>query len=129
MKTVQRLADDMRIYVANEKLESAEVLETLLANREDEEAALISVRNKVGDIFAGYLLPAEKAVKAGKLGVEGLYPALIKLTEHFPKEWRELRDNYEADGITKHSPRLNAMIDKYEELSTVFAQMAEEAAK
>ena len=51
MKTVQRLADDMRIYVANEKLESAEVLETLLANREDEEAALISVRNKVGDIF------------------------------------------------------------------------------
>lgn len=129
MKTVQRLADDMRIYVANEKLESAEVLDTLISNGEEEEAMLLAVRNKVGDIFAGYLLPAEKAVRAGKLGVEGLYPALIKLTENFPKEWRELRDKYEADGITKHSARLNAMIDKYEELSTVFAQMAEEAQK
>lgn len=127
MKTVQKLADEMRIYVASEKLESEEVYETLLANREDEEAALLSVKNKVGDIFVGYIMPAEKAAKSGKLDADGFYSVLMKLTEKFPQEWRSLRDGYEADGITKHSARLNAMIDKYEELATVFAKMTEEA--
>ena len=49
------------------------------------------------------------------------------VTAKYPKEWRELRDKYEADGITKHSERLNAMIDKYEELATVFQSMVDEA--
>lgn len=127
MKTIPKLADEMRIYIANEKLENAEVFETLLENREDGEAALLSARQKVGDIFLGYILVAEKGAKSQKLGVDEFYALLLKLTEKYPNEWRSLRDGYEADGITKHSERLNAMIDKYEELSTVFANMTEEA--
>lgn len=127
MKTIPRLADDMRIYLASEKLENEEILETLLESREEEEAALLTARQKVSDVFLGYILPAEKAARTGRMDLDGFFAALLKLTEKYPKEWRELRDKYEADGITKHSPRLNAMIDKYEELSTVFQSMVDEA--
>ncbi len=127
MKTIPRLADDMRIYLASEKLENEEILETLLESREEEEAALLTARQKVSDVFLGYILPAEKGAKSGRLDHDGFFALLLKLTEKYPKEWRELRDKYEADGITKHSPRLNAMIDKYEELSTVFQSMVDEA--
>ena len=81
----------------------------------------------MSDVFLGYILPAEKGAKSGRLDHDGFFALLLKLTEKYPKEWRELRDKYEADGITKHSPRLNAMIDKYEELSTVFQSMVDEA--
>ncbi len=127
MKTIPKLADEMRIYLASEKLENQEVLETLINNREEEEAAFISARQKVSDLFLGYILPAEKAARTGRLDHDGFFAALIKMTEKYPKEWRELRDKYEADGVTKHSPRLNAMIDKYEELQTVFQTMVDEA--
>lgn len=127
MKTIPRLADDMRIYLANERMENQEVLETLLSSREEEEAALMTARQKVSDVFLGYILPAEKAARSEKLDHDGFFAVLLKLTEKYPKDWRELRDKYEADGITRHSPRLNAMIDKYEELSTLFQAMIDEA--
>lgn len=127
MKPIPRLADDMRIYLATEKMENQEILETLLNNREDEEASLMSARQKVSDIFVSYILPAEKGARSKKLDHDGFLALLLELTAKYPKEWSELRDKYEADGITKHSDRLNAMIDKYEELSTVFQTMVDEA--
>ena len=54
----------MRIYIANEKLESEEVLETLLENREEEEAALLTAKRKVDDVVVSYILPAEKAARS-----------------------------------------------------------------
>lgn len=127
MKPIPKLADEMRIYLAGEKMENQEILETLLESREEEEASLMTARQKVSDIFLGYLLPAEKAARSQKLDHDGFFAVLLKLTEKFPADWKALRDKYEADGITKHSPRLNAMIDKYEELSTVFQTMIDEA--
>lgn len=127
MKPIPRLADDMRIYIATEKMENEEVLETLLASREDAEATLLTARQKVSDVFLAYILPAEKQARTKKLDHDGFFALLLELTAKFPKEWGELRDKYEADGITKHSERLNAMIDKYEELSTVFQTMVDEA--
>ena len=127
MKPIPRLADDMRIYLATEKMENQEILETLLEGREDAEAALMTARQKVSDIFMSYILPAEKGARSKKLDHDGFLTLLLELTAKYPKEWGELRDKYEADGITKHSERLNAMIDKYEELSTVFQTMVDEA--
>ena len=127
MKPIPRLADDMRIYLATEKMENQEILETLLESREDAEAALMTARQKVSDVFMSYILPAEKGAKSKKLDHDGFLALLLELTAKFPKEWSELRDKYEADGITRHSERLNAMIDKYEELSTIFQTMVDEA--
>ena len=127
MKPIPRLADDMRIYLATEKMENQEILETLLESREDSEAALMTARQKVSDVFMSYILPAEKGAKSKKLDHDGFLALLLELTAKYPKEWGELRDKYEADGITRHSERLNAMIDKYEELSTIFQTMVDEA--
>ena len=127
MKPIPRLADDMRIYLATEKMENQEILETLLESREDAEAALMTARQKVSDVFMSYILPAEKGARTKKLDHDGFLDLLLELTAKFPKEWSELRDKYEADGITRHSERLNAMIDKYEELSTIFQTMVDEA--
>lgn len=127
MKPIPRLADDMRIYLATEKMENQEILETLLESREDTEASLMTARQKVSDIFMSYILPAEKGARTKKLDHDGFLALLLELTAKFPKDWKDLRDKYEADGITSHSERLNAMIDKYEELSTVFQSMVEEA--
>ena len=127
MKPIPRLADDMRIYLATEKMENQEILETLIASREDGEASLMTARQKVSDVFMSYILPAEKAARTKKLDHDGFFETLLELTAKYPIEWRELRDKYEADGITNHSERLNAMIDKYEELSTVFQSMIDEA--
>ena len=127
MKPIPRLADDMRIYLATEKMENQEILETLIEGREDNEAALMSARQKVSDIFMSYILPAEKGARSKKLDHDGFLALLLELTAKFPKDWRDLRDKYEADGIKNHSERLNAMIDKYEELSTVFQSMVDEA--
>ncbi len=127
MKPIPRLADDMRIYLATEKMENQEILETLIASREDGEASLMTARQKVSDIFMSYILPAEKGARTKKLDHDGFLALLLELTAKFPKDWRDLRDKYEADGITNHSERLNAMIDKYEELSTVFQSMVDEA--
>lgn len=127
MKPIPRLADDMRIYLATEKMENQEILETLLESREDSEAALMTARQKVSDIFMSYILPAEKAARTNKLDHDGFFAVLLKLTEKYPKDWRELKGKYNADGITKHDDRLDAMIDKYEELSTVFRTMIDEA--
>ena len=127
MKPIPRLADDMRIYLATEKMENQEILETLLDSREDEEASLMTSRQKVSDVFMSYILPAEKGARTKKLDHDGFLALLLELTAKFPKEWSELRDKYEADGITRHSERLNAMIDKYEELSTIFQTMVDEA--
>ena len=127
MKPIPKLCDEMRIYLASEKMENQEVLETLLESREEEEAALLTAKQKVSDIFLGYLLPAEKAAHSQKLGYDEFFAVLLKLTEKYPTDWKKLRDKYEADGITKFSPGLNAMIDKYEELATVFQNMVEEA--
>ena len=55
MKPIPRLADDMRIYLATEKMENQEILETLLESREDAEAALMTARQKVSDIFISYI--------------------------------------------------------------------------
>lgn len=127
MKPIPRLADDMRIYLATEKLENQEVLETLLESREETEAMLMTARQKVSDVFMSYILPAEKGARSQKLDHDGFYALLLKLTEKYPKDWRELKEKYNADGITKHNERLDAMIDKYEELSTVFQTMVDEA--
>ena len=81
MKTIPRLADDMRIYLASEKLENEEILETLLESREEEEAALLTARQKVSDVFLGYILPAEKGAKSGRLDHDGFFALLLKLTE------------------------------------------------
>ena len=51
MIPIPKLADKMRIYIANEKLESAEVLETLLDNREEEEAALLTAKKLLKSRF------------------------------------------------------------------------------
>ena len=127
MKPIPRLADDMRIYLATEKMENQEILETLLESREDAEAALMTARQKVSDVFMSYILPAEKGARTKKLDHDGFLALLLELTAKYPKEWSELRDKYEADGITRHSDRLNAMVDKYEELSTIFQTMVDEA--
>lgn len=127
MKPIPRLADDMRIYLATEKMENQEILETLLESRESTEAALMSARQKVSDIFVSYILPAEKQARIKKLDHDGFLALLLELTAKYPKDWRELREKYNADGITKHNDRLDAMIDKYEELSTVFQTMVDEA--
>lgn len=127
MKPIPRLADDMRIYLATEKMENEEILETLIESREDAEVALMTARQKVSDVFTSYILPAEKQARTKKLDHDGFFALLLELTAKYPKEWSELRDKYEADGITKHSDRLNAMVDKYEEISTVFQTMVDEA--
>lgn len=127
MKPIPRLADDMRIYLATEKMENQEILETLLESREEAEATLMTARQKVSDVFMSYILPAEKGARSQKLDHDGFLALLLKLTEKYPTEWRDLRNKYEADGITKHSDRLNAMLDKYEELATVFQTMVDEA--
>lgn len=127
MIPIPKLADKMRIYIANEKLESAEVLETLLESREEEEAALLTAKRKVDDVVVSYILPAEKNARTNRLDPEGFYNLLAEMTEKYPKEWREVRDKYEADGITKHSPRFNAMLDRYEELLTILKTMVDEA--
>lgn len=127
MIPIPKLADKMRIYIANEKLENAEVLETLLDNREEEEAALLTAALKVDDVMVSYILPAEKAARSRRLDHDGFYDLLMELTAKYPEEWKSVRDKYEADGITKHSPRYNAMINRYEELSTVFRSMTDEA--
>ena len=127
MIPIPKLADKMRIYIANEKLESAEVLETLLDNREEEEAALLTAKRKVDDVIVSYILPAEKKARTERLDPDGFYNLLAEMTAKYPKEWKEVRDKYEADGITKHSPRFNAMLDRYEELFTVLRTMVDEA--
>ena len=127
MIPIPKLADKMRIYIANEKLESEEVLETLLENREEEEAALLTAKRKVDDVVVSYILPAEKAARSRRLDHDGFYDLLSEMTAKYPKEWKEVRDKYEADGITKHSPRFNAMLDRYEELFTVLRSMTDEA--
>ena len=127
MIPIPKLADKMRIYIANEKLESEEVRETLLENREEEEAALLTAKRKVDDVVVSYILPAEKAARSRRLDHDGFYDLLSEMTAKYPKEWKEVRDKYEADGITKHSPRFNAMLDRYEELFTVLRSMTDEA--
>ena len=127
MIPIPKLADKMRIYIANEKLESDEVHETLLENREEEEAALLTAKRKVDDVVVSYILPAEKAARSRRLDHDGFYDLLSEMTAKYPKEWKEVRDKYEADGITKHSPRFNAMLDRYEELFTVLRSMTDEA--
>lgn len=127
MIPIPKLADKMRIYIANEKLESAEVLETLLDNREEEEAALLTAKRKVDDVIVSYILPAEKKARTERLDPDGFYDLLAEMTAKYPKEWKDVRDKYEADGITKHSPRFNAMLDRYEELFTVLRTMVDEA--
>ena len=127
MIPIPKLADKMRIYIANEKLESAEVLETLLDNREEEEAALLTAKRKVDDVIVSYILPAEKKARTERLDPDGFYNLLAEMTAKYPKEWKEVRDKYEADGIMKHSPRFNAMLDRYEELFTVLRTMVDEA--
>lgn len=127
MIPIPKLADKMRIYIANEKLESAEVLETLLDNREEEEAALFTAKRKVDDVVVSYILPAEKAARSRRLDHDGFYDLIAEMTEKYPKEWKEVRDKYEADGITKHTARYNAMLDRYEELLTVMRSMTDEA--
>ena len=92
MIPIPKLADKMRIYIANEKLESAEVLETLLDNREEEEAALLTARRKVDDVVVSYILPAEKNARTNRLDPEGFYNLLAEMTAKYPKEWREVRD-------------------------------------
>ena len=127
MIPIPKLADKMRIYIANEMLESEEVLETLLENREEEEAALLTAKRKVDDVVVSYILPAEKAARSRRLDHDGFYDLLSEMTAKYPKEWKEVRDKYEADGITKHSPRFNAMLDRYEELFTVLRSRTDEA--
>lgn len=129
MIPIPKLADKMRMYIANEKLESAEVLETLLDNREEEEAALLTAKRKVDDVIVSYILPAEKNARTNRLDLNGFYNLLANMTAKYPKEWKEVRDKYEADGITKRSPRFNAMIDRYEELMTVLRAMVDEASE
>ena len=73
MKPIPRLADDMRIYLATEKMENQEILETLLESREDGEAALMSARQKVSDVFVSYILPAEKQARTRKLDHDGFF--------------------------------------------------------
>ena len=63
MIPIPKLADKMRIYIANEKLESEEVLETLLENREEEEAAGGTTR----------LAHAADATTKGGCHTEGLF--------------------------------------------------------
>lgn len=127
MIPIPKLADKMRIYIANEKLESVEVLETLLDNREEEEAALLTAKRKVDDVVVSYILPAETAARSRRLDHDGFYDLIAEMTEKYPKEWKEVRDKYEADGITKHTARYNAMLDRYEELLTVMRSMTDEA--
>ena len=127
MIPIPKLADKMRIYIANEKLESVEVLETLLDNREEEEAALLTAKRKDDDVVVSYILPAEKAARSRRLDHDGFYDLIAEMTEKYPKEWKEVRDKYEADGITKHTARYNAMLDRYEELLTVMRSMTDEA--
>lgn len=127
MIPIPKLADKMRIYIANEKLESVEVLETLLDNREEEEAALLTAKRKVDDVVVSYILPAEKAARSRRLDHDGFYDLIAEMTEKYPKEWKEVRDKYEADGITKHTARYNAMLDRYEELLTVMRSMTDKA--
>lgn len=127
MIPIPKLADKMRMYIANEKMENAEVLETLLENREEEEAALLTAKRKVDDLIVSYILPAEKTAKSRRLDPDGFYDLLAEITAKYPKEWKDVRDKYEADGITKHTKRFNAMLDRYEELFTVLRSMADEA--
>ena len=124
MKPVPKFADELRIYLAAEKMENEEVLETLIENREEEEAMLLTSKQKVTDLFIGYMLPAEKAAKSAKLGPKGFIETLIKLIEKYPQDWKNLIDKYEVDGVSKHTPRLNAMIDRFEEISTILREMA-----
>ena len=70
---------------------------------------------------------AEKNARTNRLDPEGFYNLLAEMTAKYPKEWKEVRDKYEADGITKHSPRFNAMLDRYEELLTILKTMVDEA--
>ena len=70
MIPIPKLADKKRIYITNEKLESAEVLETLLESREEEEAALLTAKRKVDDIVVSYILPAEKNARTNRLDPE-----------------------------------------------------------
>ena len=116
MIPIPKLADKMRIYIANEKLESAEVLETLLDNREEEEAALLTAKRKVDDVVVSYILPAEKNARTNRLDPEGFYNLLAEMTAKYPKEWREVRDKYEADGITPKAESLLAAFDAVEAL-------------
>ena len=95
--------------------------------REEEEAALLTAKRKVDDVVVSYILPAEKAARSRRLDHDGFYDLLSEMTAKYPKEWKEVRDKYEADGITKHSPRFNAMLDRYEELFTVLRSMTDEA--
>ena len=92
MIPIPKLADKMRIYIANEKLESEEVLETLLENREEEEAALLTAKRKVDDVVVSYILPAEKAARSRRLDHDGFYDLLSEMTAKYPKEWKEVRD-------------------------------------
>lgn len=127
MTPIPKLADEMRIFLATEKMENDEVLATLIENGETHEANLLSAKQEVNDIFTAYMLPAEKAAKSGKLTPKGYMEVLAKLTEKYPEEWKKLRDGYEADGVTKYSERLNLMLDKYEEDVTILREMAEKA--
>ena len=68
MIPIPKLADKMRIYIANEKLESAEVLETLLDNREEEEAALC---REIREAFCGARIPERK----GRVYIKSSLPA------------------------------------------------------
>lgn len=129
MTPVPKLADEMRIALATEKMENDEILTTLIENNETAEADLLSAKQEVNDVFTAYMLPAEKAAKSGKLGPIEFVEVLIKLTDKYYSKWVNLRDGYEADGITKYSERLNTMLDKYEEVSTILRNMAEEATK
>ena len=78
MKPIPRLADDMRIYLATEKMENQEILETLLESREDSEATLMSARQKVSDVFVSYILPAEKGARSKKLDHDGFLALLLE---------------------------------------------------
>ena len=85
MKPIPRLADDMRIYLATEKMENQEILETLLESREDSEAALMSARQKVSDVFVSYILPAEKGARSKKLDHDGFLLFFLNLPQNTPK--------------------------------------------
>ena len=85
MKPIPRLADDMRIYLATEKMENQEILETLLESREDSEASLMTARQKVSDVFVSYILPAEKGARRRNLTTTVSLPFFWNLRQNIPR--------------------------------------------
>lgn len=125
MKPLRKALDEFRIYIAGQKMEAAEAINTLIENGQSDDAAVERAKVAVGDLFLAYLQQTEKA--HGREGYVDFVKAYVEALAPLIADWRLRRKSAEADNREAQILLNAAKLDKTEELLTVFTEIMENA--